>query len=351
MRLTQNDKLVFYGLVQWPDLSDVELSEKVGVKRPTVTAIRHKLEENKLYQTFRIPELSKIGCEMLAVKSGDFNPLAPYSKRVKYFPERFFVDAFFSISTDHNDTVMLASRNFTEVKKFMDHFQMTYGRHKFLTPAGHTWLYFPFESSVFVLHFDFAPALAKQFSLEVDVGRDFDLEFKKPKRREFSDNEKLVYYALIKYPTSSDGEVAKRVGLTRQSVNSMRNTFMREGLMRTVRFPDFERIGFELLTFEHQIHNPDKPLKARSEGIRRVVAQQSRFFLISSNTEGFRGSVYRDYTDFKKTYDEIYSFYRERDLLKEDSTIKIFPLKDVKELMPGRYTPLVKKILEIGGEV
>ena len=45
--LTKKEKLVIYGLVRYPQLTDKELSEKLNLKHSTLTSIRHRLKENE----------------------------------------------------------------------------------------------------------------------------------------------------------------------------------------------------------------------------------------------------------------------------------------------------------------
>ena len=62
-------------------------------KRPTITAIRNKLEKKRLYEKFIIPDLEKIGCEIILARYGEFNPLTPWIKREKFAswePELFY---------------------------------------------------------------------------------------------------------------------------------------------------------------------------------------------------------------------------------------------------------------------
>ena len=45
-KLTDKEKLVLWGLVEHPELNDVELSKKLEVKRRTFSAIKTKLKNN-----------------------------------------------------------------------------------------------------------------------------------------------------------------------------------------------------------------------------------------------------------------------------------------------------------------
>ena len=73
--LTNKEKLMLYGLVRYPGLTDKKLSEKLNLKHSTVTSIRHRLRKNKYFRTLKIPMLQNMGCEMLVAIYSSFSPL------------------------------------------------------------------------------------------------------------------------------------------------------------------------------------------------------------------------------------------------------------------------------------
>ena len=64
--LTGNEKQVLYGLIHHPVLNDRELSELLGVKVSTVTAIRRRLRRAEYFVTRRLPMMHRLGWEILA---------------------------------------------------------------------------------------------------------------------------------------------------------------------------------------------------------------------------------------------------------------------------------------------
>ena len=80
--LTKNVKLMLYGLVKHPQLTDKQLSEKLDLKHSTVTSIRHRLRENEYFRKLMIPRLQNMGCQMLVATYTNFSPLIPLEERV-----------------------------------------------------------------------------------------------------------------------------------------------------------------------------------------------------------------------------------------------------------------------------
>ena len=58
--LTNKEKIMLYGLTNYPNLTDKELSKKLNLKHSTVTSIRHRLREKEYFRKLNIPQLQKI---------------------------------------------------------------------------------------------------------------------------------------------------------------------------------------------------------------------------------------------------------------------------------------------------
>ncbi|MCK4347870.1 MAG: hypothetical protein KAW47_04560, partial [Thermoplasmatales archaeon] len=98
LELTKKEKLMLYGLVNYPKLTDKQLSEKLNLKHSTVTSIRHRLQGNEFYRALIIPKLQNMGCKLLAVIYTNFSPLIPLEERVKITGKTIevFDEIFFS---------------------------------------------------------------------------------------------------------------------------------------------------------------------------------------------------------------------------------------------------------------
>ncbi len=81
--LTKNEQTVLWGLTKYPEVNDSDLSCKLGVKLSTLTSIKRRLFEEGYYRYITIPQVNKLGCELLAVIYSQFNPVIPLEERVK----------------------------------------------------------------------------------------------------------------------------------------------------------------------------------------------------------------------------------------------------------------------------
>jgi len=81
--LSNNEKLVLYGLTRYPLDNDRQLSEKVNLKMSTITAIKNRLKTRNYYFTARIPMLNDLGCELVNIIYGRIYPMTSDEKKLE----------------------------------------------------------------------------------------------------------------------------------------------------------------------------------------------------------------------------------------------------------------------------
>ncbi|KAA0003146.1 MAG: winged helix-turn-helix transcriptional regulator [Thermoplasmata archaeon] len=72
--LSLNEKIVFCALVEHPEFTDKKIGEITGISRYTVSRMRRKFEENDFICPLRIPNIKKLGFEILAFYHILFDP-------------------------------------------------------------------------------------------------------------------------------------------------------------------------------------------------------------------------------------------------------------------------------------
>jgi DNA-binding Lrp family transcriptional regulator len=65
-KLTEKDKMTLYAFVKYPMLSDLELSKRTGISRPTISGKRTKFFENGLLTREAYIDWQKICCELMS---------------------------------------------------------------------------------------------------------------------------------------------------------------------------------------------------------------------------------------------------------------------------------------------
>ncbi len=77
--LKTREKMVFYALVNYPDARDGTIAEKTGLSKHTISNIRRRLEKRGLISTITIPNLNKLGFEILCLGHTKYSPRTPFN--------------------------------------------------------------------------------------------------------------------------------------------------------------------------------------------------------------------------------------------------------------------------------
>jgi PAS domain S-box-containing protein len=342
--LTEKDKQVLYGLIRYPQANDIELSEKLSVKRSTFTGIRNKLEKDGFFQTIRVPNMPALGYELMTVSYCKFSGCPQESAAELFEKERKCPDYFYHISTGSENCSFTASRNITEYTEKTYGLKSEYDRLG-ITKECHT-IYFPYRLSENISSFDYSRPVKKWFKLE-DSDKKTNIEKRERKDKNLSENEGKILYALIKYPNLSDKALAKKASLNKITVSQIKRRLIDEGYIETVKIPDLKKLGCELVFFMHGKLNPQIKKEERQTFLKKELCP-------STYIEGVRDAViiapFRDYTEYKAVFDNFSQKQIDNRLfLEEPKTLLIPAGKITGEKL--NYAPLAKEALSIKGDI
>ena len=342
-QLTHKEKAVLYGLIRFPDLNDIELAQLIRIKRPTITAIRNRFEAGGLYSMKRIPDLRQLGCELIVATYTQYNPLTSYETRKKNIKEN--PTTFIEIQADSQQLTLSAAKNYTEAKKQLNQHIRVNEKFGYSKKNNITSLFFPLELSIVLMDCAFGPLIRKNFSLDADDDAD-EVPSQRRGSVELTKHERLVLYALVKYPTLKEKEIAEKTLLTRQTVNSINRKLKSEGVIKTVRIPDLRKLGLEVVVFSTIVMRPTTSLEERMRIASKVVREGSQVFIISNLTESVMVSFSKSYTEVQKTYRELLELYSKHNFLERRPTLKIMPVDEIKCLKCD-YAEVTRHLLNI----
>src|SRR4030042_4697025 len=249
-------------MVEYPLLTDKQLSEKLGLKHSTVTAIRHRLRDNEYFRTLIIPRLQNMGCTMLVVIYLNFSPLVSLEDRIRITESSItvFDELFLSIGEQDKGFSLSLAENYATIGKINDIRTQAFGGRGILEDEYPNMVVFPFEISRIYRFFDFAPLLGNSFELDIETDKEArNFGARNEKKVVFNETEKNVYCMLVKYPELSDSDLGRELGVSRHTVSRLRRSFEQENLMRRINLPNLKTLGFEILTFIHIQYDPRNP--------------------------------------------------------------------------------------------
>ncbi len=351
-KLSRNEMLTLYGLIKYPTYNDREVAEMIGLKMSTVTAIKNRLKRQNLYSTVRVPLLQNMGCEMLEVGYTKLNLTTSQEARMKPGKKLVedFEETFFTVFEPSKMLSMSIAKNYTEAKKNMDRFLQVFSEHNFIEGHGYSFLHFPFEHTKIHNFFDMANLLKRHFSLDLKLPDEKPIEAGvKVLPDSMTRIQRKVYYGLVKYPDLLDNRVARKIGVTRQSVTKMRKKFEADGLLKAIRVPNLKALGFEIMVLAYIRYNPKSPMTKRAD-VKKLWDELPILFNISSTLEGVMIMTAKNFRDYEQIWNKLVKFYKENEIIKEEPTVHLFSIEDMDMMKYNVYAPLVKKVLGVQEE-
>jgi len=333
--LTQNEKLVFYGLVKYPLLNDQQLSDKLKIKRSTITAIKNKLLRRGFYSTYIIPNFELIGCELMCIVNGKI-PVEELKERKKRDIIKKLTsspEVVFDIGTDKDFLGIIISKNFVETKRIIDYVSTMHEESDIELPNI---IYFPFEMSRIINLFDYSNLLKSLFNLKIK--EDIITPIKSTKK-ELTNNEKTILYALTKYPDLADTEISAKTRISRPTVSQIKKNLLKEDFLKIVNIPDARKLDCELLVYSHTKIVGHKRNKLTLE-------IPSCLFTMMGEREMSCISIFENYTKYKIECDKLTNLLKKKQLITNEPIRYLFPIQQIK-FQKIEFAPLVKKIFEL----
>ena len=133
---------------------------------------------------------------------------------------------------------------------------------------------------------------------------------------DLSPNERVVFHSLVKYPNLNDRELSERVQVKLSTVTAIKNRLKARGLFYTVRFPQLQHLGCEMLTANWAALNSSTPPEKRLEVGRSLLTDFPEIFYLASDERlGFALSLNKNYSAAKSNTERFFRLYSENEVL------------------------------------
>lgn len=347
--ISQNEQLTLYGLTRFPTYNDRQLSETLKIKMSTVTAIKNRLKRQGLFQTVRVPYMYPLGCEIVSVCYARLNPLIPHATMVKTMSKVLseLPECVWAVTDPSNLLAITVSRNYTDIKRCVERAFNQFIEADFLERDTFEMTHYPYGQSAFFRYFDYAPLIQDTFELDFkEPGKPIQTGLDKVEERHLTRIERKTLLGLVKFPDLLDNSVAKKIGVTRQSVTKMKKRFETEGLLTSLKVPTVQMLGFDILLYIRPKFNPQSPVKRKDwqKNILKAYDMSGWVFIASTDLEAGLVVMGKDYRNIQKNIAVAVATYKKMEFLKEYPDIKFMSLQDTIVLKNHEYTPLLEKV-------
>jgi hypothetical protein len=156
-----------------------------------------------------------------------------------------------------------------------------------------------------------------------------------------------VYYGLIKYPDYPDKKIAEYTNVTRQVVARLRKEFETDNLIRTVKIPNLQMLGFQIVSYATANINMKVVQEVRKKGSKMILQDIPTIFWASGSVESVIISAMQDFDDYKDLYVKGFGHLKRYNFIMEMPEPKSLSVNYLKYIKNHDYAPLVKKVFEI----
>lgn len=335
--LTENSKRVFYGIMKHPNLTDQRLSDKLKIKRSTVTAIRNKLKKENFFTTYNVPNFKFLKkTAILTIVLCKFNLDSEKNMRTEIAQKLISKpELVYNYTTNEQCCCIFVSKDYTGIKKILDPILLGYEEKNVIT-KDRLLAYFPFEISRLLINFS---GLLKSL-FEINIEREEDEnKINDIKIKELSKKEKIIFYALTKWPDITDSELSKKTGISRPTIGATRRFLFENDYLRTVIHPNLTKLGYELLVLDYSIFKPSLRKEEKEKEIELLVSQPQLTFLVRGDTDFVALNLFKDYKEYITFMSKLRTFTAKQ-------TMECIPIPKI-EFQNIKFDPLVKKIFNL----
>lgn len=332
---SENVRSTFYGICKHPGLNDRELSERLKIKQTTITAIRKRLRKSGTYRIVKVPAMHKLDYGMLSVGVVE---LLPPREKGKGEARRnlgrlatIFPDIIHLVADPLTLTYVAVSKGYPEARATALKLEAELRRQGLtsLGPApgagtmaatGSDWgrvevHYFPFDRSYIFNFFDFDTVLRAIFEVKDKSRRRIEFEPMGLTATHLLKNKQKVLWGLVDNPESFDNIVARKVGLTRQTVAKQREVFERSGLVTTKTMVSPRNMGLSMAVCVRVRFDVDASVAKRRAAIEAIHSEVPVMFHSASDNEEAIMFLSDDFEEAQKDLECIVSRYMDHHMV------------------------------------
>jgi DNA-binding MarR family transcriptional regulator len=349
--LSQNERLVLWGITCHPSLNDRNLARQVGLKLSTVTAIRNRLKKAGAYSSVRIPLMAGVGCELFCISYYRLTFARPPEEVSKALKEAIdeVKPVFFAVADKFQLLTFAFCRDYSEAHAASEQIRETLASMDILNArsVSNIRAFYPLKSAKLLNLFDFSKIMRRRFGLGGGESQPELPPEKDVLPRVLSKIERKVYAALVQNAGIVDNAVAGRIGVTRQSVTKIRKRLEADKLLVNVKIPDLNLMGSEIMAFAHYKLAPGSPFQRRRKALGWVMKEIPNFFHITTDQDGVMMGLARNFSEAQDFLYSVLKLYFNEGFFIEEPSVTMFSVKDLQVLRGFQFLPIMKSMLAL----
>ncbi len=273
VQFTEKEQKVFEGIIKYPHMNDTALSTKINVNRTTITSIRNKMQSANLYSRIKIPRLCLEKSEILTIICFRLNLLEITDAKTKDINSLFETpQMIYGIASENMIFAVFLTESYTELYNIEQINTLIDAKYIYET----TQYNYPLHSCTIPVFFNYTSLFEKNNPLTKNIP--FIEKIKRTNEKEnpvqrrhaplkVTPTEKVILYALTKYPTMTDNQVSEFINAHRSRITQVRNKLLKTDAISSINIPDVNKLGCTETMFTYIKFTPEK----KTEKIKAII--------------------------------------------------------------------------------
>lgn len=351
-KLSDKEKLVLYAITRWPLKTDQKLSEKIDLKRSTVTAIKKRLKENKVYR-FKY----RIGSEYIneSIIKNTFFQINPnidketLKKLARRVLEKYNTSVF-TIITDSTYVGLNFVKDFAKLKTGEYDFEEIWKRHEVFVGGYPKYVNFAVKHAN--INFNYANMIRHLFKLDIPEDNDrldrHTIKDRTLKIINLNLNEKKVVFHMCKYPDKDSKALAEMTDIDLQTFRKIKRKILDRGVLKPIIVPILKKLNNELITYTYLKFNQAKSLEERIDFVRYInLKHPHHFLMIYDENEYISLDVYRNYSIYYKNVQAVEEYIAKNKIMEKQHGTVVVPINDIRYFKNVVFSGLCRKVFDI----
>ena len=162
-----------------------------------------------------------------------------------------------------------------------------------------------------------------------------------------SQNERIVLYNLVRYPSQSDQEVYERIDMRQSTYSTIKKKLREEGYYHDSYDPILQHLGCEMLAIWYVTLNRKTRTEDRLALTREEILKSSEIFcMLSESNQAVIVSISKNIAEHVKVSDRLVQLYEKHDFL-EDINFVLFPFDLSAVFSFFDFAPLLNRMFQI----
>lgn len=345
-RFLPSEMAVILALTEDANRTDAQVADIHGMNKGTVASVRRRLMDSGAIQFVNVPSFNKLGCELMSFHVGSTDPAVPAETKANNYIEfcEGTPSVFHGMIGGGNVSFLNVFKDATDLESFLqDHNRFFSGTRRPSRAKLETAM-FPYRLTRGTYATNFAPTVHNYFKLDVPPPKPRIVVSESVSTPDLSKNEARTLIEMVADPTSSDRQLASKVGLSRQAVTRIRRKLFEERYLTQVCIPRLYKWGFEIYAVTHSKFSMDLRWDIRIKSQPKDVAALS-FMTLSKADQAVSNHMVATYQEYTEKMEGMQGWFHKMKVFDENPRIEVFSLERTTELRSFDFLPAVKNLL------